>query len=199
VQLALNTTATDSVPPSVNVFSPTGGSTVSGIVSVDVNATDNVGINQVSLYANGKLVGTDDIAPYQFSWDTAGVADGSITLSAAANDAAGNQASSANVAVTVKNQTVTLTDMAAPTVSINNPTNLAKVSGVVAISVAANDDVAIAKVTLSIDGKQVSTTTAKTLNYNWNTKKVAAGSHNIQAVATDTANKTSTMSIQVNK
>lgn len=199
VQLALNTVAQDATMPSVNIFAPTAGSIVSGVVTVDVNASDNVGVNQVSLYANGKLLGTDTIAPYQFSWNSASVADGSATLSATASDDAGNQATSANLTLSVKNQSQTVSDSADPTVTISKPTNGTKISGVVGIAVTAKDDVAVAKVVLTIDGKQVGTTTGSSLNYNWNAKKAAAGSHSIQAIATDTANKTATMTIQVTK
>jgi hypothetical protein len=200
VQLALNTTAKDTTPPTVNIFTPAGGSTASGLVSVDVNANDNVAVSQVTLSANGKVVGSDGTAPYQFSWNTSSVADGNVVLSATAVDGTGNQGVSSNVTVTVKNQTTPLvTDNAAPTVSISKPVNGAKVTGTVTIAISANDDVAISKVSLSIDGKLVSATTAKTISYSWNTRKVAAGNHSIQAIATDTANKTSTMTIQVTK
>jgi subtilisin family serine protease len=200
VQLALNTTAKDTTPPTVNIFTPAGGSTASGLVSVDVNANDNVAVSQVTLSANGKVVGSDGTAPYQFSWDTTSVVDGNVVLSATAVDGTGNQGVSSNVTVTVKNQTTPLvTDNAAPTVSISKPVNGAKVTGTVTIAISANDDVAISKVSLSIDGKLVSATTAKTISYSWNTRKVAAGSHSIQAIATDTSNKTSTMTIQVTK
>ncbi|WKJ89433.1 S8 family serine peptidase [Methylomonas montana] len=200
VQLAINTTAVDSQAPTASITSPSGGSVVSGIASVTVNAADNVAVSQVSLFANGKLVGTDTTAPYQFSWDTSAVANGNVSLTATATDAAGNNGSAASVTVSVQNQTsATITDQAAPTVAISNPVGGAKVSGVVGVSVAANDDVAIAKVQLSIDGKLMAVTTNKTLSYNWNTKKASAGSHSLQATATDTANKTSTVTVQVTK
>ncbi len=200
VQLALNTTAKDTIPPTINIFTPADGSTVSGLVTVDVNANDNVSVSQVTLSANGKLIGSDNTAPYQFSWNTTSVADGSVVLSAIATDAAGNQGTSTNINVTVKNQTTPVTtDNAAPTVAISKPTNGSTVTGTATIAINANDDVAISKVSLSIDGKLVSATTAKTISYSWNTRKIAAGSHSIQATATDTANKTSTMTIQVTK
>lgn len=198
VQLALNTTAVDSEPPVVNIFSPGSGSTVSGWVQVDVNASDNESVSQVSLYANGNLIGSDTIAPYQFSWNSTGVADGSVVLTATAVDGAGNQASSANVSVTVKNQ-ATVADNTPPSVAISNPANNATVSGLVAIGVSADDDVAVAKVALYIDGKLTTSATGSKLSYKWNTKSVKSGSHSIQAIATDTANKTSNMTIQVKK
>lgn len=200
VQLALNTTAADTEAPKVAIFSPSAGTVVNGLVQVDVSAADNVSVDAVSFYANGKLVGTDDIAPYQFSWDTTAVADGTVSLTATATDGAGNEGASTAVSVTVQNQAAKIVaDQAPPTVAISNPSNAAKVSGIVPVAVAANDDVAVAKVQLYIDGKLVSSTTNKTLTYNWNTKKVAAGSHAIKAVATDTASKTSEMAITVTR
>ncbi|WAR46617.1 S8 family serine peptidase [Methylomonas rapida] len=200
VQLALNTTAADTQAPNVAIFSPNAGTVVNGLVQVDVSAADNVSVDAVSFYANGKLVGTDDIAPYQFSWDTTAMADGTVSLTATATDGAGNEGASTAVSVTVQNQAAKIVaDQAPPTVAISNPSNAAKVSGIVPVAVAANDDVAVAKVQLYIDGKLVSSTTNKTLTYNWNTKKVAAGSHAIKAVATDTASKTSEMAITVTR
>lgn len=200
VKLAINTTVTDTLAPNVAIFSPAAGTIVQGLVQVDVSAADNVSVSQVSFYANGNLVGTDGTAPYQFSWDTTVVSDGAVNLTATATDAAGNEGASTAVSVTVQNQAVkTVNDQAAPTVTISNPVSNATVSGVVAVSVAANDDVAIAKVQLYIDSKLVSSSTTKTLSYNWNTKKVAAGAHSLQAVATDTSGKTSNLSIQVKK
>ncbi|WKJ89431.1 S8 family serine peptidase [Methylomonas montana] len=202
VQLAINTTAVDSQAPTASITSPSGGSVVSGIASVAVNAADNVAVSQVSLFANGKLVGTDTTAPYQFSWDTGAVANGNVSLTATATDAAGNNGSAASVTVSVQNliqANLKIADLTPPAVTISNPVNGAKVKGVVGVSVAANDDVAIAKVQLSIDGKLMAVTTNKTLSYNWNTKKAAVGNHTIQAVAIDTANNTANISIQVSK
>ncbi|PKD41689.1 peptidase S8 [Methylomonas sp. Kb3] len=201
VQLALNTVARDTLAPTAAISSPTAGAVVSGLTSVAVNANDNVAVSQVSFYAGGKLVGTDGTAPYTFSWDSTTVANGNINLMAVATDFSGNQGSSSAVTVNVQNQTtVSTTDQAAPTVTISNPINGAKLSGsVVSISAAAKDDVAVAKVQLYIDNKLVSSTTNKNLSYSWNVKKVAAGSHSIKAVATDTANKTGAVSILVSK
>ena len=105
--------------------------TVSGLVQVEVNASDDVGVTDVSLYANGQLVGTDGTAPYQFSWDSKGLADGAVTLSARAVDAQGNEGVSTHVALTVKNQATA--DMMAPSVTITKPADGSKVSGTVTV------------------------------------------------------------------
>lgn len=198
VQTAINTVPSDAEAPIANIFSPTAGATVKGIVSVDVGASDNVAVNQVSLYANNVLIGTDTVAPYSFSWDTATIADGSVNLSAIAVDPSGNQGTSSAVKVTVKN-TVTVADTTLPSVSFGNPVNGSKVSGTVAVSVKATDNVAVSKTQLFIDGKRVSGVSSGNLSYNWNTTKVKAGNHTLKAVATDSSNNVNSVSITVSK
>ncbi|WP_445366808.1 S8 family serine peptidase [Methylomonas sp. BW4-1] len=207
IKTAINTVSVDTQAPTAAIMSPSAGSVVSGLASVAVSASDNVSVSQVSLFANGKLVGTDGVAPYQFSWDTSSLANGNVSLTAAAIDLAGNTGSSAVVAVSVQNQNATggttgntaTADLIAPTVNISNPVNGAKVSGLVAVSVSAKDNVAVAKVQIYIDTKLVASTTSSSLSYNWNAKKISAGNHVIKAIATDTSGNSGTVSIQVTK
>ena len=206
----LNVTV-DNEAPSVNIFSPTGGSTVSGLVEVEINATDNVGVSEVTLYANGFYVGTDTTAPYQFSWDSNQVADGSVTLSATAIDAAGNEGVTSDVNVTVKNAIEqveevvdepveeAIEDMAAPTVAISNPADGSRVARVVKINVSAEDDVAVANIQLFINGSLVSSADGGSLSHNWNTNRESRGTYIIEAIATDTSNKITKHSISVYK
>lgn len=198
----------DSDAPSVNIFSPTGGNTVSGLVEVEVNATDNAGVSEVSLYANGFYVGTDTTAPYQFSWDSNQVPDGSVTLSATAIDAAGNEGVSSGVNVTVQNTIEevvdepieeVIEDIAPPTVAISDPADGSRVSRVVKINVSAEDDVAVANIQLFINGSLVSSVDGNQLSHNWNTNKERRGTYIIEAVATDTSNKTAKHTITVSK
>jgi thermitase len=92
----------DVTAPLVAITSP-GTTTVNGIVPVNVNATDNLGVVKVELYAKGVLVATDLTPPYSFSWDSTKVVDGSASLTAKAYDAAGNMATSSAISVTVSN------------------------------------------------------------------------------------------------
>lgn len=201
----------DNDAPSVNIFSPTGGNTVSGFVAVEVNATDNVGVSEVSLYANGLYVGTDTTAPYQFSWDSNQIADGSVTLSAIAIDAAGNEGVSSGVNITVKNTIEQIeevvdepvdevvVDIAAPAVAISNPADGSQVARVVKIDVSAEDDVAVANIRLFINGRMVSSVDGGSLSHNWNTNRESRGTYIIEAIATDTSNKTAKHTITVFK
>ena len=85
---AAGTRLVDTTPPSATIASPTGG-TVAGSISVNVNASDNIGVLRVDLKANGVLVASDTTPPYSFVWNSATVPDGSATLTAVAYDAAG--------------------------------------------------------------------------------------------------------------
>ncbi len=96
-------TAGDTSPPTVTLTAPTSGSTVSGTVSVSASATDNVGVTKVEFYRNGNLFATVTAAPYTYSWDSSGTANGSCTLTAKAYDAASTVGSSSPLTVTVNN------------------------------------------------------------------------------------------------
>ena len=160
VDKARSTIQTDTQPPSVMIAAPTGGQ-VRGVVPVDVKATDNTAVARVELYVGGKLLASDILAPYEFSWDAGAVADGDITLSARAYDGAGNMATSPPVTVTVAN------DTAAPSVAFSNPTAGSTVSGTVPVSVSATDNSKVTKITLTIDGREVAVAYGASLSFSW--------------------------------
>jgi hypothetical protein len=101
--VALGGGSSDTTPPTVSITSPSGGSTVSGVVSVQASASDNVGVTKVEFSVDGNLRGTSTSSPYSFSWDTASTSNGGHTLSAKAYDAAGNTGTSPAVNVSVSN------------------------------------------------------------------------------------------------
>ena len=193
--------APDTTAPSVAIANPVGGSTVSGLVSVGVNAADNVGVARVDLKVNGTVVASDASGPYAFTWDSTGVANGASNLVAIAYDAAGNVASSSAVAVNVANAVQPpVADSTAPVVAIANPTSGA-VSGTVNVSVNASDNNGAAGINMSvyIDGQLKASGAGSSLSFSWNTRKASAGTHTIQAVAKDAAGNTSTTSVQVTR
>jgi subtilisin family serine protease len=197
IAAARTAVATDTQSPMANISSPTGG-TVKGIATVNVSASDNVGVSKVSLFVGGTLLASDVAAPYSFSWDTMTRADGSTTLVAKAYDDSGNVGTSQSVSVTVANNTVTVVDSTPPVVTISNPKNGSTVSGNVSVSVGSSDNVQVAGVSLFINGKLVASGTSS-LNYNWNTRKAPKGANSIQATARDSAGNTSTTAVQVTK
>jgi len=93
----------DAQPPSISITAPIASATVTGLVAVNVSTTDNVGVSRVEVRVNGTLVATDSTLPFGLTWDSAGAANGSASLVATAYDAAGNQAVSTPIIVTVAN------------------------------------------------------------------------------------------------
>jgi thermitase len=189
----------DTEAPAVSIGAPGASSSVSGVVAVDVSATDNVGVTRVELQVNGTVVAVASAAPYGFSWNSTGVANGMATLVAVAYDAAGNMANSAPVSVNVANAAPPVVrDTSAPVVAINSPV-AGMVTGNVSVNVSATDDSGAAGISQSlyIDGVLKAKGSGGTLGYNWNTRKGSAGTHTIQAVARDAAGNTSTSSVTV--
>lgn len=202
VLAAKNATPTvDSTAPSTSIIDPLGGATVSGLIPVDVDATDNAGVARVELWVNNTNIATDTSSPFAFSWDTAGAPNGTAKVEARAYDTNGNL-STASISVNVSNSIATPSvDTQAPAVTIVNPV-AGSVTGTVTISTSASDNSGPSgiKQYIYIDGALVTTGTGSTLSYSWSTrsKKVKAGSHTIQAIAKDAAGNSSSAYVTVN-
>lgn len=200
VQAAALAVPGDSTAPVVSIVSPVNNATVSGWVSVDASASDNVGVAHVDLLANNTMVASDNSSPFLFSWDSTKTPDGVVKLVAYAYDVAGNYSASSTVVLNVKNTNVQNTvDTTPPTVIISNPVNGSKVGLKVTISASAKDNVGVANTSLYIDGKLVTSVTGGSLAYSWNTRKVSSGTHTIGVTAVDTSGNTVTNFVQVSK
>lgn len=93
-------------PPSVTITNPIDGDTVSGTVTVEADASDDDGVDQVEFFVDGGSIGTDSDGSdgWSTSWDTTTVSDGDHTVSAEATDTAGQTASD-GITVSVDNTT----------------------------------------------------------------------------------------------
>lgn len=85
-------------------------------------------------------------------------------------------------------------DTTPPTVSVTDPEAGARVSRVVALGANASDNVRVASVAFTVDGRVVGRDTAPPFMVSWNSATVAAGTHRIAAVATDAAGNSRTSS-----
>jgi hypothetical protein len=193
VALAQNSIPADTVAPSVSFMTPTQSATVSGVASVQMSATDNVGVAMVMLSADGAFLNSWSGAPYTYSWNTTGLGNGTHTLTAAAKDAAGNTTTS-TVQVTVNN---VVADTQPPALSFATPGNGGAVSGTTTVQIAASDNVGVVLVTLAIDGASAASWSGGPYTYSWNTKLLPNGTHTLSATAKDSAGNTSTATIQV--
>jgi uncharacterized membrane protein YtjA (UPF0391 family) len=90
------------VAPQVTLTSPAEGATLSKVVTLSATASDDVAVTRVEFYVGGQLVGSDSMPPYQVSWDSNTVNNGTHTVSARAFDEGCNSQSS-SVTVTVQN------------------------------------------------------------------------------------------------
>ena len=93
-------------------------------------------------------------------------------------------------------------DTQVPTVMILSPSNGGTVSGTVTVSVSAMDNLKVAKVALTIDGKEVAVTTGSSLKYSWSVprpKGKQSKASTITARANDPAGNLATTSITVTR
>lgn len=98
----------DRIPPVVRIYYPAQGAKLHGQVEVKAEASDNVGVELIYFYVDGRLHKMMmNAPPYVDSWDTAREADGSHVLEAVAVDAQENEARSAQVTVIVENHNMT--------------------------------------------------------------------------------------------
>jgi hypothetical protein len=180
--VVVNVVAPDTTPPTVSITSPIDGSTVSGVTTVAISATDASGISSVAFYIDGIFKTTLFTAPYVYSWDTTSATNGPHTLMAIAHDSFQNSAST-SITVTVDN----FLDITPPTTLITSPAAGAIVSGTVTISATASDNVGVATVEFLADGVLLGTDTVAPYSFSWDTTKVANGSHTLKSRATDTS------------
>jgi len=184
----------DTTPPAVGITTPAGG-IVGGIVAVTIAASDNVGVARVDLRADGVTVATSTVAPFQFAWDSRGVANGSVTLTAVARDASGNSTTSAAVGVVVTNAPPP--DTSPPWATIHN-LGLGPLTGDVIVAASAGDNVGVARVDFHVNGTTVATTNAAPYQFRWSTTTVPDSVVTLVAVAFDAAgNEGSSTPVQI--
>ncbi len=181
----------DTEAPTVAVTVPASGETVSGTTILGASATDNVGVAAVQFQVDGANVGAEDTtAPYSTSWSAASATSGMHSVTAVARDAAGNAATSAPVSISV---TVDTVDAQGPTVAVTSPGNGTTVSGTIALTATASDNVGVAGVQFQLDGIDVGAEDTTTpYSVSWSTESVTNTVHSISAVARDAAGNTTT-------
>lgn len=171
--------APDGVPPSVAVSSPADGTIVSGMVTIEAAATDDVHLERVEFLRNGVVFATDSSAPYAAIWDTSMAAAGSHTLTARAIDGAGNVATHA--------VSVAIVDTTPPTVSLTSPTPGATITGTPTLLATASDDRAVNRVEFFVGTTLIGSDATAPYSVLWNSSTVSNGSQALRATAYDAA------------
>ena len=175
-------------PPNVAITSPAAGATFTAPANVTVvaSASDSDGSVQfVDFYADGVLIGTDDVAPYSVAWTN--VSPGTYSLTAVATDNQGETTTSSPVQVSVSAAN------APPTVSITSPIDGQSFVAPATLTVsadAADSDGTVASVAFFANGAAIGTATSSPFSILWTV--LTPGTYALTAVATDSLGTTTT-------
>jgi len=114
VTVASPATPLDTTPPDVTILAPANGASVSGIVTVSAQATDNVGVEYLEISFWNQYTGQQVIlgsisnaGSLSVNWDTRGLTPAAYTVRAYAYDALGNW-NQAEISVNVTSASNTL-------------------------------------------------------------------------------------------
>ncbi|MBL7059682.1 MAG: hypothetical protein ISS10_01645 [Candidatus Marinimicrobia bacterium] len=178
----------DIIPPNVVITYPAAAQTVTDVIIIAVEATDNDAISHVEFYINGIFVITDSELPYSYLWNTLdpmlATEDAEHILHVIAVDISGNAASPSPISVVVDN-----TESEPPAVVITEPPAGQTVSGTVPIRVTATDNFAISHVDFIIDDELLYTDNTYPYRYDWNTMTTTDDTWQIiQVIAVDVNN-----------
>ena len=180
-----------SPPVSLHITSPADGSTVAKKVTISANVTGN--IQQVRFLVDGTLLGAPIQPPYFVTWDSTQVTNGSHTITVTAVDGSGNSVASTEVTVNVNN-----VDTTPPTVSFKSPADGSSLSGSVAVSANASDDVGVVGVAFTLDNTSLgSELKSPPYSVSLDTTKIANGPHTLSVIARDAAGNVATQSISI--
>ena len=158
----------DNSPPEGAIIFPFTGQTLSGEITVIIEATDNEEVSSVILYLDGNEVQTFTEPPYRYSWNTIGQIDDIIyTIHAHVLDNNSNQITLGPINITIDNEEPT--DNISPTGTITSPSSGSSVSGSIDISINAIDNIEVDFVDIIIDGSLVYTDSTVPYYYDWNT------------------------------
>lgn len=193
VEMASLGVVRDFEKPEVSIVAPGDGAEVAGLVLIDVNATDNLGVIRVEVLANGISIGTDNTPPYSFVWDTTNAAEGIAIILARAWDAAENRGSSSMLSVQVANAD---NDVEPPEITITSPAEGETISGNVSLSAYAVDNFEVTELRVLVDGALKCAGTSS-VTCSWSTRKKDAGAHVVTSTAVDGAGNTASASVSI--
>ena len=175
--------------PTVAVTAPSAGSTVTGstvTLSATAAAVPGLTIANVQFKLDGQNFGSPvTTAPYSLVLDSTGLTNATHSLLAVATDSGGHMTTSAPVSFTVNNTTTSI--------SIATPTAGSTVAGSVpaTATVAPGPGVTISKVQFQLDNVNLGAAiTSAPFTIMLDTAGLTNGSHTLQAIATDSNNKT---------
>jgi len=190
-----DTGAAANLPPTVTLAAP--ANVIQGsAASLTASAADaDDGVAKVEFFDGNTLVGEEATSPYALAWTPTSA--GSHTLTARATDTRGATTTSAAATVLViPPPPPPAIDGAPPTVALTAPANLATgLTGAVAVTATATDNVAVASVEFQVDGVALGVAaTAPPYATTLDASLYPLGQHIVRARATDTSGNVSAWS-----
>lgn len=194
LQTALNMGASDTTAPVAALSIPDAVSTLTSTVMVYGDASDNVGVTRIEVHVNGTKVAQASASSIDFAWDTKTVSNTTHKVAVVAFDAAGNSGrkeQSVSVNNTTSSSTVTQ-DTTTPTAVITSPISGTRLGNKVTIRVSASDNVGVSRIEVFVNGRLLGSVNGSSASVNWNTAKLAKGTHTVSALAYDAAGNVGT-------
>ena len=177
----------DNIPPTGFILHPVAGQVVSGDIEIQVSASDNVGVNQVTFFLNGNILSSDSQSPFSYNWNTTIASeDEEHVLYASITDLQGNTTNLPSISVTVDNDDAPENDITPPFVSIITPLSTQTVSDTVVITGFATDNHEVSQVMFYVNDQLIQTVTDSPFTASWITYDLPNSSeHILQITAID--------------
>ena len=178
----------DDESPIGYIKNPITGQTVNGLVSIEVEATDNKAIQYVSIFINNEIKITHLSEPFNYNWNTELEPDDLVySIYAVIVDVDNNRTTIPPISVTVNNQLPI--DVTPPTGALTSPPAGSTVFGNASIQVTAADDQLVDYIEFYIDGNLDGTYDCSgpscSASYDWNTTTESEGEHVVQVILVD--------------
>ena len=178
----------DDESPIGYIKNPITGQTVNGLVSIEVEATDNKAIQYVSIFINNEIKITHLSEPFNYNWNTELEPDDLVySIYAVIVDVDNNRTTIPPISVTVNNQLPV--DVTPPTGALTSPPAGSTVFGNASIQVTAADDQLVDYIEFYIDGNLDGTYDCSgpscSASYDWNTTTESEGEHVVQVILVD--------------
>jgi DNA-binding beta-propeller fold protein YncE len=167
--------------PSVEITNPADNSIITAPVTIQATVESAIGTSKVEFYINGTKVAEDTTSPYEYSWNTSSLSNGTYILKAIAYNIQGKSAESDEISVVVNN-----TQDKLPTVSITNPKAGDIIRLQAALKAEASDKEGINRVEFYVDGTKVGEDASDPYEYSWDATTAEDGERQIKVRAYDT-------------
>ena len=177
--IIINVDNIDNIPPSGVVTYPYAGQNVNGIIEIQTEVYDNIGISTVQFYINDSLMFIDDENPFEYEWNTLLFSEDEehiITIIVSDFD---NNNFENGLSVTVNNNPFPDNDNIYPYASILNPVSGQTISDTISVTGFAMDNYQVTQVQFLINNEIVSTLNDTPYTFQWNTVELINNSEHV--------------------